>query len=135
MTQKKEYRLFISFVLSIRYIDDLLFMSIPSYGDFIHGINPHCRYYEVSLISLITLEVDEKIKAMTKLDDFSLRIVINILFSSVETSLQLLCMELIRFTRASNNYANFLYRAILTIRPLEKGRVATRMNSLYVRHL
>ena len=56
LIQKTECHLARSFDLSFRYIDDLLSLNNPSFGDLIHRIYPHrdkdyYRHCDFSLVS------------------------------------------------------------------------------------
>ena len=54
LIRKKEYRLARSFNLSFRYIDDVLSLTSPNFGDLTHRIYPKKGYYRHCEISLIS---------------------------------------------------------------------------------
>ena len=86
LIRKKEYRLSRSSNLSFRYIDDVLSLNIPSFGDLIQRIYPKELEIKDTIDTVrsashldLHLEMDGKGKLLTtiddKRDDFSLKIV------------------------------------------------------------
>ena len=125
LNQKKEHHLTRSFNLSFRYIDDLLSLNNPSFGDLIDRIYP--KYLEIKDTTKTVksdsnldphLKMGGKGKLLTKLyeklDDFSFRTV-NFCFicGNIPSALAygVFIPQLIRYTRAWRKYADFLYRA------------------------
>lgn len=153
LIRKKEYRLARSFNLSFRYIDDVLSLNNPNFGDLIHRIYPKELEIKDTTDTVksasyldLHLEIDGKGKLLTKLydkrDDFSFRIVnFPFICGNIPSApaYGVFISQLIRYARACRNYADFLYRArTLTNRLLEQGYVATRLKSslqkFYGRH-
>ena len=153
LIRKKEYRLARSFNLSFRYIDDVLSLNNPNFGDLIHRIYPKELEIKDTTDTVksasyldLHLEIDGKGKLLTKLYDkrdvFSFKIVnFPFICGNIPSApaYGVFISQLIRYARVCRNYADFLYRArTLTNRLLEQGYVATRLKSslqkFYGRH-
>jgi len=153
LIKKNEKHLARSFNLSFRYIDDVLSLNNPRFGDYLDNIYP--KELEIkdttdsaksaSYLDLL-LEIDEEGKLMTKLydkrDDFSFQIVnFPFLCGNIPSApaYGVYISQLIRYARACRKYTDFVYRAkLLTDKLLKQGYVVTRLRSslqkFYGRH-
>ena len=153
LLRNKEKKLARSFNSSFRYIDDVLSLNNPRFGDFLHTIYP--KELEIkdttdssksaSYLDLF-LEIDRQGRLRTRLydkrDDFSFPIVnFPFLCSNIPAApaYGVYVSQLIRYSRACCQYSDFLNRAqLLTNKLLQQGYVAQRLKSsllkFYGRH-
>ena len=153
LIKKNEKHLARSFNLSFRYIDDVLSLNNPRFGDYLDHIYP--KELEIkdttdsarsaSYLDLL-LEIDEDGKLMTKLydkrDDFSFQIVnFPFLCGNIPSApaYGVYISQLIRYARACRKYTDFVYRAkLLTNKLLKQGYAVRRLRSslqkFYGRH-
>ena len=153
LLDKKDRKLALSFNLTFRYIDDVLSLNNPRFGDYLHLIYP--KELEIkdttdsrrsaSYLDLF-LEIDTQGRLCTKLydkrDDFNFPIVnFPFLCSNIPSApaYGVYVSQLIRYSRACGEYNDFLDRATrLTSKLLTQGYVAPRLLSslkkFYGRH-
>ena len=153
LLKKKEKTLARTFNFSFRYIDDVLSLNNPRFGDFLHLIYPieleikdtTDTVKSASYLDLY-LEIDTRGRLNTKLydkrDDFDFPIV-NFPFLSGNIpeapAYGVYISQLIRYSRACEVYNDFIDRArLLTEKLLKQGYVAPKLKSsllkFYGRH-
>ena len=153
LLDKKDRKLALSFNLTFRYIDDVLSLNNPRFGDFLHLIYPKeleikdTTDSEKSASYLdLHLEIDTQGELSTKLydkrDDFNFPIVnFPFLCGNIPSApaYGVYVSQLIRYSRACKAYIDFLDRAVrLTQKLLTQGYVVPRLLSslkkFYGRH-
>ena len=153
LLKKKERKLAQTFNFSFRYIDDVLSLNNSRFGDYLHLIYPNELEIKdttdttksASYLDL-HLEIDSRGRLQTKLydkrDDFTFPIVnFPFLCSNIPAApaYGVYISQLIRYSRACDQYHDFLDRAqLLTNKLLKQGYVAPRLKSslqkFYGRH-
>ena len=100
--QKKEHHLTRSFDLSFHYIDDALLLNNPSFWDFMHHIYPQKVEIKVTTDNMKSASYPDLrlingtgnfLKTIDITDMMTSHSILTIIFLSVGTSLQHLCME------------------------------------------
>ena len=151
--KKKDKKLARSFNFSFRYIDDVLSLNNPRFGDFLHLIYPDELEIKDTTDTPksacyldLHLEIDSTGKLNTKLfdkrDSFNFQIVnFPFLSSNIPSApaYGVYISQLIRYSRACDRYCDFLERVrMLTGKLLNQGFVDTRLKlslqKFYGRH-
>ena len=146
---KNHKKLAMSFNLSFRYIDDVLSLNNPKFGDYVNVIYP--KELEIkdttdkpTYASYLDLHlgIDNRRRLSTKLfdkRDFSFAIInFPFLYGNIPAAPAYIS-QLVRYSRACDLYIDFLDRArILTNKLLKQGFVAERLKSslqkIFVHH-